>query len=203
MREYYARFFQEIRREVFIFWKAQVGVSAGAAIVAAIANSVRQQSSINIALWSLGLAVVGYLAMVAIFCIFAIMSAPVVLDRQRAAVIATANQSIEALRDVLSRKHPYNEQLEEKVTTAITGLSEAGRAALRWLFDNGGASYGHIFAGGFQEGVKELTPIMNPVRLLIGSPEATGTFFQINPNIKDAVRNVLYPPPRPVAPSPS
>jgi hypothetical protein len=199
MREYYIRFLKEMQGKVFEFGKTQIIVAIGAGVVTAALTAIRQQAPLSVALWSVGLALIGYLVMLVLFFIRAVFNAPVSLDRQRAATQEKLEREIWTLTQALSR-NPHEEQLEGKVRTAIEGLNEAGREALRWLLDSGGANMGHIHAAGFREGLNELAPVMNPVQLLIGSPQGTDTFFQINPNLKSAVKNVLFPPDRPTLP---
>lgn len=102
MREYYARYFREVRRHVFIFWKAQIAVGLGAGVVTAIVNRIRQETPWVVGFLSVGFIAIGYLVMLGIAFIYSAMRAPVTLDRER----ANANLFIGySMRIVQAMKH--------------------------------------------------------------------------------------------------
>lgn len=68
-------------------------------------------------------------------------------------------------------------------------LSEPGQQALRWLLDASRAELGTIFAAGFEGGFRELISTVTPLQLVVPA----GDSFEINPGLRLAVRNVLYP----------
>jgi hypothetical protein len=100
------------------------------------------------------------------------------------------DKKIARLRDALFKRHPHDEELEVQIRARVEGLSEAGREALKWLFYTSRAELGTIIAAGKRDGFDELISTVTPVQLVI----RTGDLFQINPRLRAALRNVLYPP---------
>jgi hypothetical protein len=103
------------------------------------------------------------------------------------------DKEIIGLQEALAKRHPYDEELEAKVRVRVDMLGEPGRQALRWLLDATGAELGTIFAAGLEVGFRELISTVTPVQLVV----RTGDSFEINPSLRLAVTNVLYPTIRP------
>jgi hypothetical protein len=227
MREYYARFFREVWRQVFAFWKSQVVVSLGAGIVAAVVNAIRQETPTptSVVLWSVGIAAIGYLAMLGIFSICAVMIAPVKLDQQREreiqqqknygeTEIATHREDARQqyfgrvkaeaeLQQERARKHPHDEHLEAAVSEALNKLTEAERRFVRWLLDAHRAGNAQIFSAGFRN-LEPVSIINRPIgiQLLTYEDYCPGNglipmdrFYMINPTLVTALKNVLHPSP--------
>jgi hypothetical protein len=222
MREYYARLFREVKRRVFAFWKAQIFVSLGAGALSAIATAIRQQSGIEIAVWCIGIAVGGYLLILGIYSAFAIIIAPVELDRQRAtethnlmeehfgqintrdSVIAQQSQAIAERDAALSAKHPHDEHRENQVKEALAKLDVQEQKFIGWLLDVGEATNYIVQTAGFRD---VATSVLDKTNLVKFRPVKDGNglwesdrIHHINPVYLDSLRNVLHPPSRPVTP---
>ena len=136
MREYYVRFVKEVGRCVFIFWKAQVAGGMFAGVVTAIISGAIGISLPRVVTRSVAAVVCGYLALLGIAFIRAIMRAPVNLDQKRSAEIALARaahqKSTEQAQFLLAEnielqkpKRPKHEQIRyEKAQSAIKGMAE-------------------------------------------------------------------------------
>lgn len=100
---------------MFLFWKAHIGVSVAAGIIAAVANAIRQQTKVEIALWSIGLAIVGYLTILGLFSIWATMCTPVKLDQQRIGEIQQHKESSD--REIAAQRENATLQTEFRAKT--------------------------------------------------------------------------------------
>src|SRR6266851_1620302 len=85
MCKYYARLFAELRRVVFFFWKQQIFTGLFAGAISAIIDAIHHGSGPHVLLTAVLVAVAGYLAILGVFFIYAVMRAPVNLDQQRQA----------------------------------------------------------------------------------------------------------------------
>ena len=143
MREYYARLFGEARQRVFIFWKAQIGVSLGAGIIAAAVNAIRQQTPLGVTFWSVGIAIVGYFIILAVFSIFALMCAPVSLDRKRVGEIDTLSTTLKSQQEAMeslrltTARDPAKEHHYQQAKDGLTKVSAQARGLLKHLWTVG------------------------------------------------------------------
>ena len=114
--------------------------------------------------------------------------------REKVRAIDDGKQRISALEAEISRKQPHDEHKEALVRDALGELGEQDRAVLLWLLDNGRVRRGIIQARGFYnvDGLNDKAGLA-----LIVHDDISGemnAYHQINPEYKDALRNVLYPP---------
>ncbi len=209
MREYYARLFREARVQVFVFWKAQVAVSIGAGILSTVANSIRQQSPLGVALWTVGMATVGYLVMLAFFSVCAMMVAPVTLDRRRVeeveqarAIASERGTEISALRQSLSQKHPADEHQERIATEALRDFAPDQIKFVKWMLLHGEVPDHKLQESGIDQLTINDTLYKGRKRLLFNDRrDPRGTIHtKINDELKSILRDILYPPDRPVTP---
>ena len=229
MGEYYARFFREVRRQVFIFWKAQVAVSISAGFIAAVTNAIREQTPFSVAVWSVSIAVIGYLVVLGLASIGAVMLAPVNLDRQRIDEIRRQREDGErqiafhrddsreqcigrlkaesALEQERARKHPHDEHLSRTIGEALQKLDPHEREFIRHLLDVHKMNNADIHNAGFNR-VPNMILGKTGGLLLHFVPYCPGNgliemdrTYSINPETQDAIKNILYPL-RPVTPTP-
>jgi hypothetical protein len=162
MREYYARFFREVRAQMFIFWKAQIGVGAVAGTISAIVNAIRQQSDLGVALWSIGIAVLGYIVILLGSTLFAAVRAPIKLEEEANAAHADQLKTADnahslALQEKDSKIESANIEFQkQKLKTAELEAASRDWAhdyhyqqadkALKKLSDNAKAVVRHIYA---------------------------------------------------------
>lgn len=140
------------------------------------------------------------------------------LDRQRKAELQakendlakTRTREIE-LKELLSAKHPHDEYLQSAVSDALGRLSDRERDFVRWLLDATRAGQGQIHEAGFTSHVEALGVLRKTanIQLLTYDSFRPGNgqvemdrFYQINPGLVNALRNVLHSPLRPVTPPP-
>ena len=99
----------------------------------------------------------------------------------------------------MRRKHPHDEKKESDIRTALDGITETQRDTFAWLLDAGEANRGTLQMRGLDAdsfynrrdfprllGFKSFRPGNGTVEM--------DRFYYINPEMKDALRNVLYPP---------
>jgi hypothetical protein len=214
MREYYSRFWREVRRSVFVLWKAQIGVGLFAGVISAIVTAIRQQSPLGVALWSIAISVIGYLTFLTLALMYSMLFAPVRLDQQRESEIQGKDAQVRAkqarvieLEDALSRKHPRDEHREQLVASVLGNLEEDDRQFLTWLLHAGRSGRQAIGMAGFgniPEQTRDRTASISLVTVEI-IYSANGLverdrYYQINPQLEAALTDLLHPP-RPVAPS--
>jgi hypothetical protein len=226
MREYYARLFREIRREVFVFWKAQIGVGLLSGTITAIANAIRQQSALSVAIWSIGIAIAGYLALLLLFGIWATVRAPAKLDgqkqtdiealdrrsktaiRERENELASAKERESELKQLLSAKHPHDEHKLKIVGDVLATLTEKEREFVAWLLTMDSAGGNEVQKAGFRLVVQEVEAKQAATHLVMhdiiraGNGTEVERRFKINQQFAPTLRDILYPS-RPVTPPPS
>ena len=220
MREYYARLFREARRNVFVFWKAQIGVSVAAGIISAVMTYIKQRSPLDVALWSIGLAVGGYLLVLGVYSICALMTAPVNLDKQRKrefeqieerldsevrerdSIISKHRDTIAEKDAALLRKHPADEHKEHVVREALADFSSGSRQFMVWLLARGEVSP-HLlrFSGVHLEEINEAMSKGRMRSLIVDRHDKGVVFSKINEELRDALRNEFHSSDRPVTPN--
>lgn len=187
---------------MFVFWRGQVAVSLFAGIVTAIFGGGIGTIAPHLVRASAVAVVVGYLAMLGIFFVFAVMRAPVNLDRQRASEIAEKDLAlvekdtkIAVLQEVISRKHPADEYKENQVRSMIRIFNGEDLEMLRLLLHSGEMNEGP-FNRDMIGKAKGCGLVNERIERTVGG---NYTFYRINPNYEEALKDILHPP-RPVGP---
>jgi hypothetical protein len=216
MREYYARFFREVRKIVCLFWKAQIAVSMFAGVTAPLIGWLADWTVWDVALLTAEATVAAYLMILGIFSIYAIMVAPVRLDQRRVSEIQARDDAVSghrstilALRDDLAKKHPHDERKEALIRDAMQKLSDQERRCLEWIANCPRVGNPELYQGGFTgEIARAIDSKTGPIiRLLVyesfrpgNRTVETDRIYSVNSEVLAALKNVLYPPPRPVTP---
>lgn len=127
--------------------------------------------------------------------------------RLRSQQLATQEgiQKIAALEEVIAQKRPHDEHKEAWVGKALTELNESQRRAFIWLLDADEASRERLQGMGLDADYFFRRGDFPPLLVYRSVFSANGIiemdrFYSINPKMADALRNVAYPPPRPVTP---
>lgn len=190
---------------MFTFWQAQIGVSLGAGVITAMVSTIRQQASWDVALWSIGVVVIGYLVMLGIFFICAVMCAPVTLDRHRAEEIQNKEVALKLAHEQLSRKYPADEHQERFVRDALNNFSPGAIRLMKWLLNVGEIPFDLLDKSKLPREHIDEALMWGRRTTLLAERELGGTGWRynhvrINDELKNAVKDVLHPPPRPVTP---
>ena len=131
MREYYGRFWREVRRTVFIFWKAQIGVGLASGVITAILGFIKGLVPVELGLLSVGLVIAGYLSVLGIFFICSVFTAPVTLDSQRRADEDKLSRRVEEL--TAARKvEPWERAQRHIVVEVLDQFTEEDKAVVRY-----------------------------------------------------------------------
>jgi len=127
-----------------------------------------------------------------------LFSAPSAIDAEMQSRHADLLSNIEGLKSTLSRKHPHDEHKEAQVKTVLSCLSEVERRAIIWLLDAGKVSRGRLQQMGFNADLMMNNRECSVLLAYDSHCPGNGTveldrFYYINPNMTDAVRNVIHP----------
>jgi hypothetical protein len=229
MHEYYARFFREVGQNTFTFWKGQVVGGVVAGVITAIVNGINGVTPAKVVWASVAAVVLGYLALLGIGLICAVITAPVKVDQRRLTEIelSKANSTREiaahieearqqtvqrvraetALQQEIARKHPHDEHKEKPIAEALHKLNDPAHKFLAWLLHTNRAGNVQIFSSGFHGIPGEILANQGATQLLtyevIRSSNGTeiDRAFSINPEFAPILRETLYPA-RPVTPPP-
>lgn len=125
---------------------------------------------------------------------------------RQSAEFALAGKTTEAqrLQWALAQKHPHDKRKEAEIEKALATLNTQEREALAWLLNAGETRRGKLQARGLNADALFENGEFPPLLAYRSERPGNGTvemdrFYYVNPNMVDALRNVLYPP-RPVAP---
>lgn len=115
--------------------------------------------------------------------------------------VLTRDEQISSLRSILAAKHPHDDHKEEVARELFARLSPQEKETIKFLLDAGEASRGMLQSHGLNAdpivAKSELSPLLAYRSIRPGNRTVeTDRSYYINPEMKDALRNVLYPPPR-------
>src|SRR5262249_24842112 len=118
---------------------------------------------------------------------------------EKAFRIASLEGDIRQKDEEIRKKHPHDTMKEHAIQVAWNELSEAQRAAFAWLLDAGEASRGAISMRGLDADALHQKPGFPPLLVFRSFRPGNGMveidrFYSINPEMRDALRNVLYLP---------
>lgn len=155
---------------MFIFWKAQIGVSIGAGIISALTNAIQHESKIGVALWSIGISICGYVVMLLGFSLVAFVRAPFKLDATARTAHAEQLKAVDsahslALQEKESKIENVNLELKkqesktaeleaanqdwandyhyQQADEALKKLSDNAKAVVRYIYSHEKIDTGH------------------------------------------------------------
>lgn len=147
------------------------------------------------------------------FFLWAIIAAPVTLDTKRANEVKSKEAELDIkattinnLNSALIQKHPADEVLEREVSDGLGKIDEAEVALVKWLYRANRALRSAINNKFRPPGmIERIEAKIDPLPLFSFEPICPGNelmetdrTYYINPELKSALRDVLYP--RPVTP---
>ncbi len=221
MREYYSRFFREVWTDISLFGKGQIVVGLTAALIQIFREGQTGAIGSKSVMPSVLAAVLGYGVVCLAKLAFILIRTPVKLDQQRVSeidgkdsviaerdsVLTKKQEQVRELEGALSKKHPHDEHLENKAWSMFENLEIPERNFITWLLDAGEANNARVQIAGFREVAATLA---HRTHLLDYTPIKPGNglvemdrIYRINPSYREALKNVLRFPSRPVTPPPA